>query len=108
VLPVVLPVDLTDRSHMPSGRDPAERLGYVRAPVADGIRTQDGAVLLVGTDPVRLGPLGLTLWDAAAAGAHREELRAAALREHGPHPDAEGLVDRALDALVDAGVLRGP
>jgi hypothetical protein len=49
----------------------------------DGIRTHDGAVVRVGADPVRLGPLGLTLWD-----------------------DAAGLVDRAVEALVHAGVLR--
>ncbi|GGM84836.1 hypothetical protein GCM10009721_06970 [Terrabacter tumescens] len=115
VLPVDLPVDLTDRSRMPSGRDPAERLGYVRAPVADGIRTRDGAVLLVGTDPVRLSPLGLTLWDAVepvhdpAAGpvslADVDDLVEAAEREHGPHPQARELVGAALDALVAAGVL---
>ncbi|CAN7389399.1 hypothetical protein LJR027_002239 [Terrabacter sp. LjRoot27] len=94
------------RARMPAGAPGRHREGYVRARVADGIRTQDGAVLLVGADPVRLGPLGLTLWDAAADGAGREDLLAAALREHGPHPDAEGLVDRAVAALVDAGVLR--
>ena len=43
---------------MPS-RHPGGHAGATSVPrVADGIRRQDGAVLLVGTDPVRLGLSG--------------------------------------------------
>ncbi|GAA2484189.1 hypothetical protein [Terrabacter carboxydivorans] len=95
-----------DAARMPSGGLGSHREGgLVRAQVADGIRTRDGAVLLVGTDPVTLSPLGLTLWDAARAPTDLAALVAAAVAEHGPHPSARELVAAAVETLLDAGVL---
>ncbi len=82
------------------------RDGRVRpAPVSDAVELDGEAVVLVGSQAARLGPLGLTLWRAAGAAAGPEQLEAAAAAAHGEHPDASALVRQGVDAMRAAGVV---
>lgn len=76
-----------------------------RAPYVDAVDVGGEGLVLVGLVPVRLGPLGLTLWRAAGSGATEEALVAAAIREHGPHPGAAATVRSALASMLGAGLL---
>lgn len=80
------------------------RDGRVRpAPCRDAVEVAGDAVILLGERPVRLSPLGLTLW--RRGGATLEDLEAAAVARHGWHPEASTLVRDALGALRDAGAV---
>lgn len=78
-----------------------------RRPCVDAVRIGDEGVVLVDQTPIRLGPLGLTLWLAAEGAPTLRELLGSAVREHGEHPEASALVEDALRRLVDSGVLVG-
>ncbi len=78
-----------------------------RRPWVDAVRIGDEGVVLVDQTPIRLGPLGLTLWLAAEGAPTLRELLGSAVREHGEHPEASALVEDALRRLVDSGVLVG-
>lgn len=80
---------------------------YSQAEVIDAVRIGDeGLLLLVDGTPVRLSPLGVTLWERCAAGASPEELLSAAVAKHGHHPEAGYLVSSMADEMVRAGVFR--
>jgi hypothetical protein len=76
-----------------------------RRPVRDGVRVGAEVVLLVDDRPVRLSPIGATIWRACARPMTLAALVDVVLAEHGDHPDAEAWVHQAVDALVDARVL---
>lgn len=71
----------------------------------DAVKVGDEALVLVGTVPVRLGPLGLTLWRAADDGATEESLAAIAAHEHGAHPVATESVRAAVAQMRRVGLL---
>lgn len=81
---------------------------YSCAPAQDAVAVGDEALLLVRSRPVRLSPLGLTLWRTARPGASFGELLRAAVAEHGDRPDAAALVADAVERMSSAGVLRPP
>lgn len=82
--------------------------GYSCAPVEDAVAVGEEGLLLVRSRPVRLSPLGLTLWRAARPGASLDELVRAAVSDHGDRPDAPALVADAVERMTSAGVLRSP
>lgn len=87
---------------------PEGELTYTQAPALDAVLIGEEALLLVDRTPVRLSPLGLTLWDRCATGATEPELVEAAVLAHGPHPQAAELIRQILGEMVDAGVLALP
>lgn len=76
-----------------------------RSPFEDGVEVDGEAVVVAGGRPLRLGPLGGTLWRAAASGATFGALEESAVAAHGWHPDATALVREALVAMRDAGAV---
>jgi hypothetical protein len=78
-----------------------------RRPVRDAVQIGAEVVLLVDDRPVRLSPIGATIWRACARPMTRAALADVVVTEHGPHPDADAWVHQAIDALVDARVLAG-
>ncbi|NLI18438.1 MAG: hypothetical protein GX427_06450 [Actinomycetales bacterium] len=71
----------------------------------DAVRIGEEGVVLVGLTALRLGPLGLTLWERCGSGATIEELEETAVAAHGPSPEAHGQVRAAVAAMVGAGLL---
>lgn len=86
---------------------PAESLvgGFRRSAVLDGVQVGNEALLLLGSLPVRLRGIGLTIWRESHPSADLTQLVEAAIREHGPHPAADANVDRAIKQMLDSGVL---
>ena len=76
-----------------------------QAAVDDAIRVGDEALLLVGGTPMRLGGIGMSIWEAVGEGLAWAGILDAVVGRHGAHPDAEVLVDEALDSLVSAGAV---
>lgn len=84
-----------------------ERGRYQSAPITDGVEVAGEAVLMAGSRPVRLGPVGLTIWKRAAVPASFEDLVNAAVSGHGTHPSATTMIGDAIRTMVAAGVLHG-
>jgi hypothetical protein len=76
-----------------------------QVPYRDAIRTTDEAMLLLDTLPVRLGGIGLTIWEAVGSGVAPDRLVQHVIDTHGAHPEAEHLVHHARSSLVDGGVI---
>lgn len=76
-----------------------------RGGALDGIRVGQEALLLVGSTPIRLSGLGMTIWEAAADAPTFDDLVERVVTEHGPHPEAESLVREAVESMVAAKVL---
>jgi energy-coupling factor transporter ATP-binding protein EcfA2 len=76
-----------------------------RGHVVDAVRTGEEALLLVGQQAVRLGPLGCTIWGEAGDSPTLTELVDRVVAAHGPHRDAAQVVRRAVDAMTAASVL---
>ncbi len=74
----------------------------------DAVQYDDELVVMVADTAHLLGGLGTTVWLALANPATVAELVAAAEAEHGPHPDAQGLVEAALTELTDNGLVAPP
>lgn len=84
----------------------ALRDGKVRQkPYVDAVEVEGEVLVLVLGAPLRLGPLGGTLWMRAVDGARQEDLVGAAIAEHGPHPEAARVVRTAVSELRDSHVL---
>ncbi|MGW5238582.1 hypothetical protein ACWEOW_06590 [Monashia sp. NPDC004114] len=83
--------------------DAADR--FVRAPWSDAVEVDGEVLLLLGPQPVRLTGLGASVWLAASEAATLEELVEAAVRAHGPHPDASSLVGEFVREAVANNVL---
>ena len=71
----------------------------------DLIQVGEAALALVGQVPVLLGPIGRTVWQAAVGGTTHDDLHAAVVAEHGPHPTSEVLVQDAIQQLISARLL---
>lgn len=81
------------------------RDGRVRQmPYADAIET-DGEVMVLTKVPARLGLLGATIWRTSLAGASFDQLEAAAVETHGPHPEAGALVRAAVADLTESDIV---
>lgn len=83
------------------------RTGLRRVACLDAVRAGGEALLLVGSLPVRLSPVGLSVWLAVDGAAALSDLVAAAVRDHGPHPDALAVVRDAVQRMLDLGALAG-
>ena len=92
-------------SPSPPGQ-PSERVTHQRAEYRDAVLIGGEALVLIGRVAVRLGPLGLTLWERCAGGASVDDLERVAIARHGPSPEAGALVQEALGAMRAAGLLR--
>ena len=77
----------------------------VASEVHDAVRVGDDVLLLHNGRPVRLSGIGATLWWESRSGATEASLLDAAVEQHGPHPDAEGIVQQAIAELIDRGVI---
>jgi hypothetical protein len=73
--------------------------------VLDGVTTGEEALFLVDDIPVRLGGIGLAIWDAARDGVEQGKIVSIVEQAHGPHPDAPGLVCEAVDRMLRSGLL---
>jgi len=90
----------------PASRHPAgEVADSMRSMCLDAVRDGDEALILVDSRPVRLSPLGLSVWLAADGAATFSDLVAAAVRDHGPHPDAVAVVRAAVQRMLEVGAL---
>jgi hypothetical protein len=76
-----------------------------RRPVRDAVQVGAEMLLLVDDLPVRLSPIGETIWRACARPITPAALVVAVVAEHGHHPAADAWVRDAVDALVEARVL---
>jgi hypothetical protein len=77
----------------------------LRGEIRDGIVSQDEAVVLVDDIPIRLGKIGLTIWEAVGAGLAPEEIVRVVEKKHGAHPDGSRIVGEAVEKMLDAGLL---
>lgn len=92
---------------MPRDVPPAPRPGtFVRGPSRDAVRIDDEGLVLLEDTPVRLGPLGLTIWERCGTGATHPELVTACTAEHGTTDDAPELVTQAITSMLVVGALR--
>jgi hypothetical protein len=73
--------------------------------VLDGVATDGEALVLVGHVPVRLGEIGVAIWEAARDGVDPSEIVSMVEREHGAHPDAPRIVHEAVDQMLTAALL---
>lgn len=76
-----------------------------RAPWLDALAVADQVVVLNGPRPMRLRGLGATVWLECAAPRERSDIHRAVRDQHGPHPDAERLVDAAIESLAAEGLI---
>ena len=60
----------------------------------------DEVVVLRETTPIRLTPLGATIWTTCSTGATEADLLRAAVRDHGAHPGAEAIVGDAIATML--------
>jgi hypothetical protein len=77
----------------------------VHGGLADGVVTDENALALVGDIPVRLGEIGLAIWEAARNGVAETEVVSVVEREHGTHPEATRIVREAVDQMLEVGLL---
>ena len=73
--------------------------------VTDGIAIDGEALFLIDHVPVRLGEIGLAIWEAAREGVTQEEVVSIVEQEHGPHPEAPRIVREAVDQMLEVGLL---
>ena len=88
---------------------PVGRVG--RAKVSDAIELDDGSIIVMSDSTIRvLDGIAPVLWLTAIRPQTREELRDAVVAVHGAPGSADPapLVDRAIDELVEAGLLHAP
>ena len=71
-----------------------------RVSADDVLITPEGGFLLADGHPVRLSPLGLSVWEALRSGYRGAELVAQVTDRHGEHPDAETIVEHTRLTLV--------
>ena len=98
------------RRHHPGGGPVAEPVAgaWSRAPWIDAVEFDDEIVLMVD-DQVRVlaGP-GVVAWLALETPSTTREVVAAITEVLGEHPDADHLVEDALRAMADQGLVVGP
>jgi hypothetical protein len=73
--------------------------------VTDGVASDGEALALVDAVPVRLGEIGLAIWEAAQNGVARTDVLSIVEQKHGAHPDAPRIVREAVDQLLNVGLL---
>ncbi|WP_156971468.1 hypothetical protein [Knoellia sinensis] len=89
------------------GADPLDAAMVVeRAPWRDALHGEGGSIVLIGSDLLRLGPVGEVVWQQAADPVRVGEVRAAVVEALGDHPDATRIVDDGIRSMVESGVLR--
>lgn len=71
----------------------------------DAVLVGDEALVLVGTLPIRLGPVGRTALEVLLAGGDRASVLAETVDRYGPHPEADRLVTEAVAAITDSDLL---
>jgi hypothetical protein len=92
-----LPSDVSD------GLDADHTLSH--GGLADGVATDEDALALVGDIPIRLGEIGLAIWEAARDGVAETEVVSVVERQHGTHPEATRIVREAVDQMLGAELL---
>jgi hypothetical protein len=84
----------------------AQAEGWLVAPeVQEAVCVEDEVLLLHEGRPVRLSGIGATLWWESRSGATDASLLDAAVQQHGPHPDAQRIVEAAISELTRRGVI---
>jgi len=86
-------------------RDPGEP-AYAVVEVVDVLRYDAGLFVLAGEQLTQLTALGEVVWEAAQAGATLDRLHDAAVAAVGPDPHSRELVEQAVEAMLDQGLLR--
>jgi hypothetical protein len=78
---------------------------YIQTSWLDGIQVGGEAIVLADGRPVRLSPMGLTLWQRCRSGAELDDLVAAAVAEHGAVSDPATSVAQMVDDLIEVGLI---
>lgn len=94
--------------HPPGDQAAPTRDQWSRSPWLDAVQYDDELVVMVDDTAHLLGGLGTTVWSALAQPATTADLVLVAEAEHGPHPDAGGLVEAALTRLTERGLVTAP
>lgn len=96
--------------HHPAADSPATPTGeqWSRSEWLDAVQYGDDLVVMVGEVAHLLGGIGTTVWLTLAEPATTEQVVAATIAEHGPHPQADTLVGDALASLVASGLVVAP
>ncbi|PUA81515.1 hypothetical protein [Nocardioides currus] len=81
---------------------------WARTPWLDAVQYGDELVVMVGDVAHLLGGIGTTVWLTLSAPATVDEVVAATVAEHGPHPQAGALVEEALASLLGSGLVVAP
>ena len=71
----------------------------------DAVLVGDEALVLVGTLPIRLGPVGRTALEVLLSGGDETTVLAETVDRYGPHPQAERLVAEAVVAITASDLL---
>ncbi|SDB80076.1 hypothetical protein GA0111570_101351 [Raineyella antarctica] len=74
----------------------------------DAVRIGEEVLVLVGTVPVRLGPIGWTALEVLLRGGDEAEVLSEATERYGEHPAAASLVADAIAAIRAGGLLPLP
>jgi hypothetical protein len=74
-------------------------------PHTDAILVGEEALIMVEDVPVRLGGIGLTVWQACRDAPTIDEIAEIVADAHGPHPDARRIIDETLSELKQSGVV---
>lgn len=74
-------------------------------PHTDAVLVGDEALIMVTDVPVRLGGIGLTIWQLCRDAPTFNEIAEAVADIHGAHPDAERIIRKTLTELKQSGVV---
>ena len=77
-----------------------------RTPFTQALHEPGATLVMLGQLPHTVPGLGALAWRQAATPVPVERILAAAVAEHGAHPDAERVIVDTVDVLVDSGLLR--
>jgi hypothetical protein len=101
----ILPQEQGREASAPERSAPVHDQKLFQGSVLDGVVADGEALVLVDHVPVRLGEIGLAIWDAARDGVAQTEIVSIVEHEHGAHPDAPGIVREAVDQMLEEGLL---
>ena len=94
--------------HPPADQPEAVPGQWSRTPWRDAVEYDGELVVMVEDTALLLAGLGSTLWLALRDPATVTDLVALAELEHGPHPQANSLIEAALSELVEHGLVTAP
>lgn len=79
--------------------------GVCRAPWSDAVEADGEIAILIDRQLSRLSPIAASIWRNASTPVAASDLVTAVVRDHGPHPEASVIVEKAVQELLQASVL---